>query len=79
MLASLVDTDALSKVVLYSLVAGVGITAVFSLGIVGLTRFDEIRRHGRSGSATAYGALALVAVVVVLAAVVEGIIVMARK
>jgi hypothetical protein len=78
-LASIVDWDALSKVILYSLVTGVGVTVVFSVGIVGLTRYDEIRRQERTGSSFAYGALALIAAVVTIAVVVEAIIVMARK
>ena len=79
MLAALVDTNALWRVVVYSLVAGVGLTAVFSFAIVGVTRFDDIRRGSRSGSAVAYAVLALVAVLIVLGAVVEAIVVMTKK
>jgi hypothetical protein len=79
MLASLVDTHALWRVIVYSVVAGVGVTAVFSFGIVGLTRFEESRRGGRSGMAAAYAALALIAAVVVVGVVVEAIVVMAKK
>jgi hypothetical protein len=71
-LASLVDTGALWRVIAYSLVAGVGMTAVFSFGIVGLTRFDEARRGGRSGSGVGYA-------VIVVGVVIEAIIVMTRK
>ena len=79
MLATLIDTEALGKVILYSFVATIGVSAVFSFGIVGLTRFDEVRRGQRSGSAVAYGALAAMAAVIVIAVVVEAIVIMARK
>jgi hypothetical protein len=77
MLAALVDTNALLKVVIYSLVAAVGVTAVFSVGIVGLTRFDERRRAG--GAAVGYALLSLLSALIVAAVVVEAIIVMSKK
>ena len=77
--ATVVDVHALWRVIVYSLIAGVGVTIVFSCGIVGLTRFDEVRRGQRSGSAVAYGALAAMAAVIVIAVVVEAIVIMARK
>lgn len=76
-LATLIDWSALGKVVLYSTVAAVGVTTVFSFGIVGITRFDERRRSG--GGGLAYALLALVAALIVAAVVVEAIVVMARK
>ena len=77
-LATLVDWGALGKVVLYSFIAAVGVTTVFSFGIVGLSRFDERRRHEGSG-AVGYAGLALVCGLIVAAVVVEAIIVMASK
>jgi hypothetical protein len=79
MLAALVDTGALWRVIAYSLAGGVGVTIVFSLGIVGIARYDEVRRTGRGGAAFAYAALAVVALLVVVAAVVEAIIIMTSK
>jgi hypothetical protein len=75
--AMLVDWNALGKVVLYSMVAGVGVTFVFSLGIVGLTRYDERRRTGSGG--VGYALLAAVSALIVAAVVVEAIIIMAKK
>jgi hypothetical protein len=75
--ATLVDWSALGKVVLYSFIAAVGVTTVFSFGIVGLTRFDERRRDGISG--VAYAVLALICGLIVAAAVVEAIVIMTRK
>jgi hypothetical protein len=78
-LASLVDTGALFKVVVYSLVAGVGMTAIFSFGIVGLTRFEEARRGGRGGSGVGYAVLATLCSVIVIVVVIEAIVIMTRK
>ena len=78
-LAAIVDAHALWRVIVYALVAGVGVTGVFSFGIVGLTRFDEIRRGTRSGPAFAYALLAGLAALVVLGVATEAIIVMIRK
>jgi hypothetical protein len=77
MLATLVDWGALGKVVLYSSVAAVGVTGVFSFGIVGLTRFDERRRDGGGGAG--YAALALVCGLIVTAVVIEAIVIMTKK
>jgi hypothetical protein len=77
--ASLVDTNALFRVILYSLVAGVGMTGVFSFGIVGLTRYEEARHGNRSGSGLGYALLAALCALIVTGVVVEAIIIMARK
>jgi hypothetical protein len=79
MLATIVDTQALLKTVLYSAIAGVGVTLIFSLAILGGTRFAELSRDGRPAQAAAFGALALVALAAAAAAVTIGIIVMSRK
>ena len=76
-LATIVDWGALGKVVLYSFVATLGVTTVFSVGIVGMTRFDERRRTG--GGGIGYAVLAAVCALVVAAVVVEAIVVMTQK
>jgi hypothetical protein len=78
-LASIVDWGALGKVVVYSFVAAVGMTMVFSFGIVGLTRFDDARRGTRAGNGTRYAVLAALCGLIVAAAVVEAIVVMTSK
>jgi hypothetical protein len=78
-LATVVDWDALLKVVLFSLGGTVGVAAVFSLGIAGATGFAESRRDGRAGAAVGFGLLALIAMGVCVAAVVFGIVVMTSK
>ncbi len=79
MLATVVETDALLQTVLAAFVAGVGVTLVFSLAILGAARFADMSRNGRPVSAAAFGALTLVALAVAAAGVTIGIIVMTSK
>lgn len=79
MIATIVETKELVETVIASVVAGVGITAVFSVAIWGGARFVDLSRGGRpvaAGAAAALGALALLATV---AAIVIGILVMTSK
>jgi hypothetical protein len=78
-LAAIVDVDQLLEVVWVSLVAGVGVTAVFSLVILGGARSEEARRAGRDGAAMAYAALTALAFAAFAAIVVVGVIIMLRK
>jgi hypothetical protein len=76
MLAVVVETRELLQTVVASVVAGVGITVVFSIAIWGAARFVDLSRSERpvaAGAAAAIGGLALTAT---LAAVVVGILVM---
>ncbi len=77
--ATLVDTTALWETVVASLVAGVGVTLVFSIALLGAARFAEHNREGRIGAAVAFGALALLGAAAFLAVIVFGIIVMTSK
>jgi hypothetical protein len=79
MLATIVDTEALLKTVVAAFIAGVGVALIFSLAILGASRFVDLSRDGRSAGAIAFGALAVVALVAVLVVVAVGIIVMTRK
>lgn len=74
-----VDWEALGEVVVTSIVAGVGITAVFALAILGATRAVDVRRDGQAVAAVAYWALMVLAFAVVIAAIVVGIVVMTQK
>ena len=79
MLATVVDTQALLKTVAAAFVAGVGVTLIFSLAILGAARVAALNRDRRPVAATAFGALAIVALAAAAAAVTIGIIVMTRK
>jgi hypothetical protein len=79
MLGTIVDTQALLKTVVAAFIAGVGVTLIFSLAILGASRFADMSRDGRPAAALAFGALGIVALLAALAAVTVGIIVMTRK
>jgi hypothetical protein len=76
---SLIDWSALGKTILYAMVAGVGITVVFSFAILGVERSDQARRAGHGGAATGWTALAVASGLVVLGGVALALAVMARK
>ena len=78
-MGAIVDTSALWQTVVAALAAGVGITLVFSLAILGIARVVELGRDGRTGAATAFGTLAGLALAACLGAVVLGVIVMTQK
>ena len=79
MLATVVDTQALLKTVVAALIAGVGVTVVFSVAILGAARFADLSRDGRMAAAVAFAVLAIVALAAAAAAVTIGIIVMTSK
>lgn len=78
-MAVVVETKELLETVAASLVAGVGITVVFSVAIWGVARFADLSRNERPLAAGAAAALAGLAVLVTVAAVVFGIAVMSSK
>jgi hypothetical protein len=79
LLATVVDVGALARTVAAAFVSGVGITLIFSLAILGVSRLGEEGRAGRSGHALFYGAVTAVAGVAFVAAIAIGIIVMTAK
>ena len=79
MLATIVETKDLLQTVVVSLLAGVGTTVAFAVLIFGVTRSTEMARDERPLLATAAGGLAAIALLVVIAVIVLGIVVMTRK
>jgi hypothetical protein len=79
MIATLVEGRELWQTVVASVVAGIGITFAFSVGILGSSRFVELSRGDRQVAATVAGLVALFAFLVVIAAVIIGIVVMTQK
>ena len=79
MIATVVETKNLLETVAASLIAGIGVTAVFSLVIFGITRSADMVRDERPLLATAAGGLAVLAGLVVAAAIIFGIVVMTKK
>jgi Mn2+/Fe2+ NRAMP family transporter len=79
MLASIVDTGALLKLLWTGTLAGVGVTAVFAVGIVGATRALDLSRDQRPVEAAVMGLVGVLALAVVAAAIAAGIVVMTQK
>ena len=76
---SVIDWDALLSVLWVSLLGGIGVTAAFAFAILGATRAADVRRDGRLAAAGVYALLMILAVAVVAAAVVFGVVVMTQK
>ena len=79
MIATIVQWKELWQTVAASVVAGVGITFAFSLGIWGTGQFAELSRGERPVAATAAGVIAILAFLCVAAAVIVGIVVMTQN
>jgi cation transporter-like permease len=78
-MAVVVETKQLLETVAASVIAGVGVTVVFSVAIWGIARFADLSRNERPVAASAAAALAGMAVLMTLTAVAFGIVIMARK
>ena len=74
-----VDTHLLLQVVWVSFLAGIGISALFSLVIVGSARAGDARRAGRDGAAAVYAVLAVLAFLLFAGGVVLGVQAMVTK
>jgi len=79
MIATLVEGEALLEAVIASVVAGVGVTFIFSIAIWGVARFAELSRSDRPVAAGAAAAVAALALALTAATVVVGIIAMTGK
>jgi len=78
-IATVVETKELVQTVVAATVAGVGITLFFSLMILGVTRFADLRRDNRPIAAAAAAGVATVALLATGAGIAFGIIVMLSK
>lgn len=79
LIATIVDTSALLKAVAASLIAGIGGTIMFSLAILGTTRWSAAERSERRFQTGAFALLALVSLAVCLALVAVGVAAMLSK
>jgi hypothetical protein len=79
MIATLVQGKDLWQTVVASVVAGIGVTFAFSIGIWGAGQFVELSRNERPVAATAAGVIGALALLCVAAAIVVGIVVMTHK
>ncbi|HJZ35676.1 MAG TPA: hypothetical protein VJ204_05315 [Solirubrobacterales bacterium] len=79
MTATIVDWSDLLQTIGASIVAGIGITIAFSVVIWGGARFADLRREGRTAEAGVPLTVSGLALAVVVAGVVFGIVVMTAK
>ena len=73
-MSTIVDTTTLLDLVGVSLVAAVGVTAAFSLAILGATRFSDLRRDGRAAEAAWFGVLTALALAACLGVIAYAIV-----
>ena len=78
-MAVVVETKPLLETILASLVAGIGVTVIFSIAIWGAARFIELSRGDRPIAAAGAATVGIVALVATIAAVVLALIVMTSK
>ena len=78
-MAVVVETKELLETIAASIVAGVGITVIFSVAIWGIARFADLSRNERPLAAGAAATLAVLAGLATLATVAFGIMIMSRK
>lgn len=76
---AIIDTGDLLEVIWTSALAGVGVTVIYGLALLGIDRGIEFGRAGRTLEAVAYGVLAVISSAIVLAALVFAIVVMVNK
>ena len=69
----------LLSAVLGALAGGIGVTVAFSVAVLGVARFSDMRGMGRSGASAAYAALGAAAVLVALAIVALGLVLVTSK
>jgi uncharacterized membrane protein YcjF (UPF0283 family) len=79
MIATLVEGKELLQTVGASVVAGIGVTFVFSVSIWGVARFADLSRNERPLAAGAAALVACLALLATAAIVVVGIIAMTSK
>src|SRR5207302_11422947 len=79
MTSAAIESSALLKMLYSSLIAGIGISLVFSIAIFGAVRSGEKRRDHRTNAAFANDALAACALVVSAAIVAYGLLLVAYQ
>jgi hypothetical protein len=77
--ATIVHTSELLQTIAASLIAGIGVTFLFSVGIWGAGQFTELSRSERPVAATVAAVVGVTALLCVAASVITGIVVMTHK
>jgi hypothetical protein len=77
--AKIIDGHAAWQAIWTAAVAGVGVTIVFSLAVLGATRSMDLRRDDRGGQASLFAGLGLLGFAATIAAVVYAITLITTK
>ncbi len=78
-MAVIVALEELLETILASVIAGIGLTTVFSIAIWGAARFVELSVAERRGAAAAAATVGIAALLATLGAVAFGLVVMMSK
>lgn len=79
MVATIIEFDALWQTIWSAALAGIGVTLVFSLAVLGVTRSSDLRRAGSGATSALYGLLALLGGAATIGAIAYGIILITKK
>jgi uncharacterized protein (DUF2062 family) len=79
MTTATIDLPLLLKVLCTSVIAGVGVSVVFSVAVLGIVRSTDMRRQQRPTAAASYALLGAVGLTLTAALIVYGLILLARK
>lgn len=79
MTAAVIDIRLLLRVLEIALVAGVGVSIVVSLTVLGMIRSGDMRREERSVAAGAYALLGFAGVLATAALIIAGLVLLAQK
>jgi hypothetical protein len=79
MTATILDVTTLGKVILYALIAGVGISSVFALGVSSAAGLVDAIRERRTLGSVLWGVSAILCLAGSLAGIALGVVVMASK
>jgi len=78
-IAKIIDPHAAWQAIWTAAVAGVGVTVVFSIAVLGATRATDLRRDDRAGQAALFLGLGLLGFAATIAAVVYAITLITTK
>lgn len=74
-----IEVHLLLRVLYTAFAAGVGVSLVFSLGVYGLIRSNDMRRDHRTLAAAGFGALSGIGLMLTIALIVFGLILLTHK
>jgi hypothetical protein len=78
-LATIIDVLTLGKVILYSVIAGVGVSTTVGIAIAAVAGSNEARRSQRTAATAGYTALAAITIAATVATMLLAIVLMTRK